>query len=426
MLLLFVGCATTVVVGTPPSADDSGSGDPDTTDLEHLLDDTGADVPPDDTGSPDTGSGDTGPAEPTQDALFGLDAIHTFALTIASSDLRSLGGSPYTYVPADLEVDGARFPNIGVRIKGRLGSLRYLPSKSGLKLDFLEYGETDKLDGLEKVNLNNMVQDCAKVHELASYSIHRSIGVPAPRVGYAQVTINAEDYGLYSLVEDYEDTFLQANFAEASGNLYDGDYYLWPDGNYTLIDFTASAQQYFSLDEGTDVSQSDLRAITQAIAASSASTWAANVGAVVDLDQHAAFVAAQAWTGQYDGYSYYSNNYRVYLDPARGGKAVFMPWDPDWAFYASTNVTSFYGTLSAGCYADPACRAAMRGYADQLAANVPGSAIQAEVEAAAALIHDALRDDPKLESSVRDIQACQADLLSWFSRRGAELEGWAR
>ena len=409
MLLFALGCNASV-----------GFGDSGTSSRSHPRndrDDTGAETiePAPDTATTDT---DTIDDDGDQDAVFDLSFVHQIELTVDGPGMRSLGGDPYTYVEAALSFDGEERPAVGLRIKGRLGSLRSVGDKPAFKVDLLEY-DGERLHGIEKFNLNNMVQDCAKVHELASYGIHRMVGIPAPRVAYARVYLNGEDQGLYSLVEDYDDVFLDGNFKDPSGNLYDGDYYLWNNGSYTLVDFDTSTEQYFELDEGTDVGMSDIEAVTTALASGN---FQGQVGAVVDLDQHADFLAVAAWTGHYDSYSYYSNNYRVYFDPARDGKAVLLPWDPDWAFYASTALNSPYGDISLQCMRDTTCMARVRETADTLSATVPDSELQDEIEAAAALILPELESDPELDNSLSEIRGCQQDLYAWFTRRGGELD----
>ncbi|MFN7142801.1 MAG: CotH kinase family protein [Myxococcota bacterium] len=420
LLPLLLACVSSVTVGDDrdpprrPGGDDTAV-DPsgDTADPTDTADtDTGVEVIPTDT------SADTAAALDAEAAVFHLDSVHTVDITLLADGRARLDADPYTYVPADVTIDGVVFPNVGVRIKGRLGSYRALTGKSALKVDLLEFDGTEKLYGLEKFNLNNMVQDCAKVKELAAYAIHRATGTPAPRVAYAEVTVDGAPFGLYSLVEDYDDAFLQANFPDPTGNLYDGDYHLWPDGSYTLVDFTAAGETYFTLDEGADVALADIHAVTTAFTGGGLGA----VGAIVDLRQHAAFLAATAWTGHYDSYSYYANNYRVYFDPGRGGRAVFLPWDPDWAFYAPTAVNTPYGAISAACLADTACRAEVVAHLDTLSATVPGGGIEAEVRAAMALIRPALDRDPRLEDDRRNVRACQDDLLGWFARRGGELD----
>ena len=151
-----VGCTGGVSFGPKEETNDSAN-----------VDDSAIEHAPGETG--DSGGGkDTAPDEDTNsDLVFDATYIHTVDLSIERAGLNSLGADPFTYVVADATIDGDEFTSIGVRIKGRLGSYRALPGKSALKLDFLQFGQERRLHGLEKINLNNMVQDCAKVHEMA-------------------------------------------------------------------------------------------------------------------------------------------------------------------------------------------------------------------------------------------------------------------
>ena len=409
-LLVFVACVApgTISVGGSDSATPSDSG--------KSVDDS----LPGDT-SEDTG-GDSGGTEPDPSRIFTLDTLHSVALTLSDDAWRDLSLDPYSPVVADLEFDGAAFPSVGVRVKGRLGSYRdFRTQKAALKIDFLEFGQSTKLEGLERLNLNNMVQDCAGFSELAAYEVNELVaGVPAPHVGYARVSLNGADMGVYSVVEDYDDRFLKRAFGSAAGNLYDGDYYLWGNGSYTLVDFTAAGQDYFGLDEGEDVELAQVRAITEAVAASMGRPgFAETTGALVDLDSFARFWAAAAWTGHADSYSYYSNNYRVFIP--EGGKAVLMPWDPDWAFYAATSVTSPYGVLAQACKADTACHQVFLDQVASMSASAAAAGIPEHLAAAVALINPEFATDPRMERDVGSIRGCQAAILDWFPTRSDAL-----
>jgi hypothetical protein len=356
---------------------------------------------------------------PPSSAVFQLDHVVQIDLRISDDGVASLQAEPRAYVSADVTIDGAAFPHVGVRSKGRLGSARPLPGKSGFKIDLLEFGEDARLEGLEKLNLNNMVQDCAKVKELAAYGVHALLGTPAPRVAYATLTLNGAPYGLYTLVEAYDDEFLKAHFDDPTGNLYDGDYFWYADGSYTLVDFVPGSQDLFELDEGADVGLADVHAVTEA--RQQGGDFVDTVGGLIDLEQHARFWAATAWTGQYDSYPYYANNYRVYFDPSDGGRGVFMPWDPDWAFYADTPLSSPYGTLTAGCAADVRCREWFGDALDTLAVAIPESDLPDRIDQAVALIGPELDADPHLEHSRSDIARCQAEVQTWLVTRSDAL-----
>ena len=406
LALLLLACAPVTVPGAREPGDAPSIGGAD-----------GAD----DAGSSDGADGSDGTdvvdgiADDPPSAVFQLDHVVQVALVVSDDSLAALQAEPRAYVPADVTIDGAAFPNVGVRLKGRLGSARPLPGKSGLKLDLLEFGEDARLEGMEKLNLNNMVQDCAKFKELAAYGVHALLGVPAPRVAYANLTLNGAPYGLYTLVEAYDDELLKAHFADPTGNLYDGDYFWYDDGSYTLVDFVPASHDLFELDEGEDVGLADIHAVTAA--RQRGGDFVGEVGGLVNLEQFARFWAATAWTGQYDSYAYYANNYRVYFDPGDNGRAMFMPWDPDWAFYADTPLGSPYGTLAAGCRADTRCRGWFDAALDTLAVAVPESDLLPRIDQAIALIDPELDADPHLEQSRSDIARCQATVQTWMVTR---------
>lgn len=68
---------------------------------------------------------------PENDWLFGLDQVHQVELSLAPGGLDSLRSDPRTFVLADLRVDDREVKGIGVRIKGRLGSLRSVDQSPG-------------------------------------------------------------------------------------------------------------------------------------------------------------------------------------------------------------------------------------------------------------------------------------------------------
>jgi hypothetical protein len=409
--LLVAGCTAAGVWGDddihPPVFDDDDTTDPPTDDddtahepvLEHVP---GAE------GDPSAW-------------LFDLHDVKQVDLVLSSEAIASLWASPYDYVEGRITIDGVSLDPVGIRIKGKLGSYRDLSGKSALKIDFNHAVPGQTFYGLEKLNLNNMVQDQAFARERTGYDLFNAMDVPAPRVGYGWVRLNGEDYGLYSLVEVYDDVFLERHFDEPSGNLYDGDYYLWPDWSYTLIDFTSSVCHLYTLDEGTDVALADVNAVVSAVASTGGTDqFTPVVGQLVDLEHFVRFWATDVWIGQYDGYVHYTNNYRVYFDPA-DGLARVMPWDPDWAFYPHTPVTSPLGTLAVGCKADPACHAHFIEALGSVQAAVEAAQLGPQLEQITDLILPYVDDDPRKEISLETALASQEDLRNWIHTRSAQL-----
>ena len=101
-------------------------------------------------------------------------------------------------------------------------SFRPLTGKAAFKVKFDKFVEEPALPGLEKMTLNNMVQDPSMIHETLAYEAFRAAGVPAPRTGYAFVTVNGEDYGLYLDIESLDEVSLPHWFASTKAPLRGG------------------------------------------------------------------------------------------------------------------------------------------------------------------------------------------------------------
>ncbi len=325
-------------------------------------------------------------------------------------------------MPASIHFDGEPY-EVSVRLKGRYGSYRQLSAKAGFKVDINRYDPDQTIHDLERLNLNNMVQDSAQVHDFMAYTVYRAMGVPCPWVGYAWVSVNGEVFGLYALVEAYDDVFVGERWEDGSGNLYDGDYWLAEDWSYyVLLDFYASRHEYFQLDEGTDVGWADIAGVT-AVLDETAGTQDVDeaLDEVVVLDEVISMWASEVWLGHYDGYFYNTNNYRLYFDPA-DGRATMMPWDQDWAFYRDTPITSPSGRIGATCLGDISCRQRYGDAIDEVCSVTGGLGLERTLDEVTDLVNPYVRDDPRREISFPDAEYYQADLLDWISRRCGELE----
>ena len=99
---------------------------------------------------------------------------------------------PYTFFHAPtVVVDGQTLTDVGIRKKGFFGSLS--DTKPSLKLDFGEFESGQHLEGLERMTLNNSLQDPAYVKQCLGYEIMAATGVPAPRCNFAHVRVHVTD-----------------------------------------------------------------------------------------------------------------------------------------------------------------------------------------------------------------------------------------
>jgi spore coat protein CotH len=360
------------------------------------------------------------------DAVFAIEGVHTLEITLGQVLYDTLEADPYTHVETDVVFDGQSLTSVGLRIKGRYGSYRSLSQKSGFKIDLNRFHEGQTLYGLKHLNVNNLVQDAAQLHDRVSYNAYRSQGVPAPRVGYAWVTVDGEPYGLYGLVEDYDEQFLEKNFAEPDGNLYDGDYWLAEDWSYyVLVDFEPSTYTYFDQDAGTDVGLADIKGVVDQVSATcGGQDFDEAMDTVIDYDHWLRFYALEMWVGQWDGYNFNDNNFRIYFDPGRDGRMIMMPWDHDQPFYDDLWFNQPEGLLSSCCKADFGCRERFYSALDDVCLGLDTEALAQDLRDTAALINPYVQEDPRREISYDTALYYQDLTEDWVYDRCDELGRW--
>ena len=390
----------------------------------------------------DTGdTGDTG-AEPgtiaehtvpghvgdPSDLLYDDTVIHTVDVALPQTSVDALFADPYTYTPGDVTVDGVTLREVGVRLRGKLGSFRDLNGKPKFKFDLNEYVAGQGLLGLDTLQVNNSVQDCSFIREAIGLRVYAAAGVAVPRVAYARVSVNGADYGLYQLVEVEDDEWLEKHFDDPSGNLYDGKY-LFGDYVFQLLDFWPDLYGSMQLEEGTDVGHADVAAIVAALDAHQGQPdFYAALEPYVDWEQFHGHFAAEQYLDHWDGYALNSNNYRFYLDPARGGRVVFVPTDLDQVFPLYDPWWDWrwpYGRLVSACFADTACRDAHRVAVDAFLSNLDTAGLQAEVDRLEALIDADVTSDPRRECDLTSGASDRAQIRGWLgSRSDAMRAAW--
>lgn len=291
---------------------------------------------------------------------------------------------------------------VTLKVKGMYGSFRNLPAgeKAGLKIKF---PSGRRPDGLKKFTLNNMVQDGSMVREVLAYEVFRSMGVAAPRAGYARVTINGDYFGTYLNLETMDDVALPRWFG-STGHLYEGSYGSW------WGDVADPFSGHYEVDEGKESDRSDLAALIAA-ARSPAQGWLARMHKVADLEQMTRMWACEWFTGHWDGYSQHiANNYYLHADAA--GRFTMMPWGTDQTFtWAERFNTSPDHFIFNNCLRDPVGKAM---YLD---------ALQAVADQWLALGLEDLADRAHLSVAQ---ESAGIDDVKWFIReRLAEHLAWA-
>jgi hypothetical protein len=361
--------------------------------------------------------------------LWGLDTVHRLEIALSEASWTALAAtapySPGEYVPADIVFDGEAVGDVGLRLRGRWGSWRSLDGKAGFKIDLNRYVEGQTFHGLEKLTLNNMIVDCSFHREQLAWHVLERLGLPASRTGYVWVVVNGVDFGLYLNVESVDDRFLERVFGSPDGNLYEADYTIWPDGSYTLVDFTEAQQGLFTQQEGEDVGLADVQAVTEAIAeAAGEVSFADALGALVDVPAQQRLIAAEAWLGHIDGYSLNANNYFAFFPPGAGMQ--LLSWDLDYGFIDEAewgfSWTRPTGVLSRSCLADAACAGGAHIQLTETLETVAGLDLHARLSEGIALTEPWIPKDPRQECREGWIRSYQVALDAWIDERAGHLE----
>ena len=170
----------------------------------------------------------SGAAEPppgrsdSSEAFFSNGIIPRLRIELDAAAQSSLRQDSRRYVKATVTDSNTVYRDVGLHLKGGNSSFRQLDSTPCLTLNFNKFVKGQKFHGLDKLHLNNSVQDQTYLNELIGGELFRQAGIPAPRVTHARVQLNGRDLGLYVLVEGFDKTFLRRHFADPHGNLYDG------------------------------------------------------------------------------------------------------------------------------------------------------------------------------------------------------------
>lgn len=285
--------------------------------------------------------------------LFDANKVHT--IDIAMEDWEGFIESCQSeeYEVCELTIDGEVYKNIGIRGKGNtslsnvssMGSERY-----SFKVEFDQYDDTKSYYGLDKLSLNNIIQDNTFMKDYLTYQMMNKFGVDAPLCSFVYITVNGEDWGLYLAVEGVEDSFLQRNYGNNYGELYKPDSMNFGGGRGNGKNFDAENMgggmsmgtsdvklQYIDDDPSsysnifggakTDISSADETRLIDSLEILSSGE---NIERVVDVDEVMSYFVVHNFVCNGDSYTgSMIHNYYLYEED---GQFSMIPWDYNLAY----------------------------------------------------------------------------------------------
>lgn len=261
------------------------------------------------------------------------------------------GGTSFTdfdpiWVPCSVFFNGIEWYNVGIRFKGNSSLQSAYQSgnnKLSLKLDFDQFEDYNedypdqRFYGFRQLNLNNNYNDPSLMREKIGADLFRQFGLEAAHTAFCVVYIDhgngSQYYGVYALVEEVDDTVLDDQFADGSGNLYkpEGDAATFASGTYDESEMEAKTDE-------TDYS--DVRSLYDIINSSDRTSnpeqWKSDLEAIFDVNTYMKWLAANTTIQNWDTYGIMPHNYYLYNNPSNN-KLIWIPWDNNEAFQEGKN-----------------------------------------------------------------------------------------
>ena len=248
----------------------------------------------------------------------------------------------FTYVKASMIADGDRYEGVGLRFKGN-SSYRFSGEspRKPFKVDTNRFVRGLKYHGETKLNFSTAFKDSTFLKEKLGYDTYRAAGLPTPGVGWARIYLTVEGLyesrylGLYVLVEQVDDKFIEAHYGEAS----EDSLLMKPDGLRNWPHLGEAPEKYdatFNIKDGKKNTKLIERfaEFLELIEDASDDVFAKKIHEFLDCDNMASYLAATALMSSLDSFVAAPHNYYILVDAA-DGKVKILPWDVNeaWATF---------------------------------------------------------------------------------------------
>ena len=163
-----------------------------------------------------------------ENRLFNTDVVHTVDIVVDESDWQTMldEATAEEYIKCNIVIDGESYKNVAIRPKGNSSLAQVAASDSdrySFKIEFDHYNDSLNYYGLDKLCLNNSIQDNTYMKDFVSYQMMQEVGADGPLCSFAWITVNGQDWGLYLAVEGIEEGFAQRNYGSDYGAIYKPD-----------------------------------------------------------------------------------------------------------------------------------------------------------------------------------------------------------
>lgn len=239
------------------------------------------------------------------------------------------------YVPCDVKYNGKQWYRVGIRFKGNSSLYSANSNKLPFKLKFNEFEDIypaiagQRFYGFKSLSLKSNFKDESEVHENVAAQLFRDFGLKSSHTSFYKLYVDYGSgpvyYGLYTLVEEVDDTVIKTQYADDTGNLYKPE-----DGAATFATGTFNTYEFGKKTNESVLDYSDIQALYDALNSSlrltDTATWKANLEKILDVPIFLKWLAANNVMQNWDTYGVMTQNFYLYRNPSTG-LFEWIPWD---------------------------------------------------------------------------------------------------
>ncbi len=287
-----------------------------------------------------------GALTPPVHPLFDGDAVHEIHLTFSQPDWWDQLEYNYDnydevpYLAAEFDWETTHFDSVGVRFKGSSSYMSNDTYKKSFKIDIDLYDSGADITGLDKLNLNCGFLDASFVREAALYELCEAAGLATERVNFVALYINSTYWGLYTLVEQLDQEFIESRWGSSEdGNLWKGDDHGTLE--YLGTNPTSYYGEYELKTNEEENDWTDLIDFTYVLNNTPAADFPDTMSEYMDVNSALALLAVESLACNLDSYIGRCANYYMYhreLDD----RFVFANWDlnESWGIFDFWNMST--------------------------------------------------------------------------------------
>jgi spore coat protein CotH len=265
------------------------------------------------------------------------DTYGTFGQSSGGAGLSDTDEDP-VFMPVDVYYEDTQWYRVGIRFKGNSSlqsSWQAGILKLSFKMDFDEFEDdypqidNQRFYGFKKFSLKNNYDDDSQLREKVASEVFKNAGMAVSNTAFYTVYVDHGDgpeyFGLYTLVEEIDDTVIDTQFSSDDGNLYKPE-----DDGATFIDGSFNEDDFEKKTNEDEEDWSDIIALFDALhddtRTSDPETWRSNLESVFNVDGFLQYLAINGAIQNWDTYGVMPHNFYLYNDPDTS-KLTWIPWD---------------------------------------------------------------------------------------------------